>query len=198
VKETFSEFKEYVKHSKIKVKQEECPESNEEDGDDDDNEDNDVIYQPDDFKIVEPCVSYIFSSLESLNLSLQVMTLVGDTSTSRSPTSHDDSVFSASIHSSYCQVWVAKISSLSCKIQDAVIDLGSELYPPLDDLVTISNNCNKLLDWLRLLKSYLCEASAREIISNHEPFNSQVQSWFAKNAGTLTTDVDFSTYEEGR
>jgi actin-related protein len=130
IKETKDEFEGYLQEAKQGKQDEGEKEKNEEEEDkeeDDPYEDEDneeVEYSPEEVSLVEKCV-LLFS--EVINFLKTTMKIITDTADALPHTTEEEQA-----QVKECQQWIAQVEKSSQELENQVVDLGAELYPPID------------------------------------------------------------------
>jgi actin-related protein len=129
IKETKDEFEGYLQEAKQEKQDDGEKEKNDEDDDeeDDDYEDEDneeVEYSPEEVSLVEKCV-LLFN--EVINFLKTTMKIITDTSDALPHTTEEEQT-----QVKECQQWIAQVERSSQELENQVVDLGAELYPPID------------------------------------------------------------------
>mmetsp|Transcript_503 Transcript_503/g.847 ORF Transcript_503/g.847 Transcript_503/m.847 type:complete len:396 (+) Transcript_503:1265-2452(+) len=139
VKETAAEFRTYLSESTLKIKAGEASEVDIDDNgetgsnDDDEDEDDEEVehYSSQEVSVVSVCVSLMDVTLDIMKFALSSITSISDAIYS---TGTEDTMSSVDDRAELCAIndnWVESVTTASKQLESLVIDLGSELYPPL-------------------------------------------------------------------
>lgn len=128
------------------------------DGDTDDGEED---YTETDVIHVNRCLRIFSYVRDVLLLVLNIFTFIGDYSVKLAAETSPDSDTVRNL-----QVWNGRLCSLALRVQDAVTNVGAELYPPLDD-EEIANKYEILLNLLREFLALVRSSGVSEILFTH-------------------------------
>lgn len=137
IKETITEFEGYVSEAKTNLEAKaKCGEDSNEDNEVNDDDEDDLDegddeierdYSAEEVITVEKCLNLCTDSTQSIKYTLKLMTDVADQVHANAATSNDQEDKSVE----EVQIWVALIERAAQDVENTVIDLGSELYPPV-------------------------------------------------------------------
>lgn len=155
------------------AKQKEQHQQKEEVDDEDDDEDSDSFNEEDeeqpytaaDVLVVERCLAVIRAGFNCLKTTLAAVTTVsdsiaGDVTAARDPIE----LLALTELERHCEVWVGSLTRQANAIQDSCIDVGSELYPPLD---TSDGSIDAQLDTLRNHILSALDLLSKDLFSGH-------------------------------